>query len=194
MASRSAEADPTQILSQFGFTVKKWACSVSSATMANPKQLPPPTMAAQFGVGKLSRHLFICVGPDCVDQQAGEQVWDYVKKRMKQLNIAGAEGPCYRTKCNCLRICIAGPIAVVYPEGTWYQNVTIENAERIIQEHLIGGKVVDDICFARNALHPSEKTEQPRPVCPFPPLMRWQHNSRCTTFNGRGHDRPAKVL
>jgi (2Fe-2S) ferredoxin len=120
--------------------------------MANPQKLPPPTMAAQFGVGKLSRHLFICVGPDCVDPQAGEQVWEYVKKRMKQLNIAGPDGPCYRTKCQCLRICIAGPIAVVYPEGAWYQNVTVENAERIIQEHLIGGKIVEELCFARNAL------------------------------------------
>jgi len=127
--------------------------------MANPQRLPPPTMAAQFGVGKLRRHLFICVGPDCIDPQTGEQVWEYVKKRMKQLNIAGPDGPCYRTKCQCLRICISGPIAVVYPEGTWYQNVTIENAERIIQEHLIGGKVVQELCFARNPLPDSEKTQ-----------------------------------
>jgi (2Fe-2S) ferredoxin len=120
--------------------------------MPNPDHLPPETMAASFGIGKLRRHLFVCLGPDCCDPAAGEQTWEHVKRRMKQLNLAGKDGPCFRTKAGCLRICTAGPIAVVYPEGTWYKNVTPENAERIIHEHLIEGRVVEDLCFAKNPL------------------------------------------
>jgi len=112
----------------------------------------PEAAATAFGIGRIQRHMFVCGGPDCTTPEEGERTWQYVKDRMKALQISGANGPAYRTKVKCLRICTQGPIALVYPEGAWYRHVTPENAERIIQEHVLGGRVVEDLCFARNPL------------------------------------------
>jgi (2Fe-2S) ferredoxin len=120
--------------------------------VAKKDRTTPEAAAAMFGVGRLVRHLFVCGGPDCATPEQGDATWDYVKRRTKELGITGPEGPIYRTKVKCLRICTGGPIAVVYPEGTWYRNVTPDNAERIIQEHLVGGRPVEEICFARGPL------------------------------------------
>lgn len=141
-------------------------------------------IASALSIEGLQRHIFLCAqqsNPRCSTYEESKQAWRQLKRTAKALDIASAppvwrgnpsrpatpveqgNGTILRSKVDCLRICEQGPIAVVYPDGVWYHSVAGEVLDRIVREHLVGGRTVDEYVFAVDNLHPGMATDHRAP-------------------------------
>lgn len=111
-------------------------------------------VAAKLRIGGYHRHILLCVGEECCSASVGVAAWDALKKELKDRGLSpGTDvAACYRTKVGCLRVCRDGPVAVVYPEGTWYCGLTADRIPALVEQHLVAGHPVEEWVFARNPL------------------------------------------
>lgn len=125
----------------------------------SPEKGPQSQTIEALALDRIERHLFLCADqtkPKCCDKAASLESWNYLKRRLKELSLDKPNGDrptcVFRTKANCLRVCEAGPILLVYPDGVWYHSATPDVIERILQEHVLGNRIVTEYAFVQQPL------------------------------------------
>ena len=98
-------------------------------------------------IGDYRRHLLLCTGTRCTQDGAAQALFDSLGEKFKAAGLDKGQLRVKRSRVNCLAACKGGPVMCVQPDGTWYYNVTPGHMDRIVTEHLVGGRVVQELVF-----------------------------------------------
>jgi (2Fe-2S) ferredoxin len=105
----------------------------------------------------VQHHLLLCATPAkplcCQDPAVGIASWETLKRLVREFGLEDPgrpEGVVLRTKADCLRVCERGPVLLIWPEGVIYGAITPERIERIVHEHLLEGRPIEDWILGRS--------------------------------------------
>jgi (2Fe-2S) ferredoxin len=122
----------------------------------------------------IAHHLLLCATPAkalcCPDPTVGPASWDTLKRLIREWGLEDPgrpEGIVLRTKADCLRICAQGPVLLIWPEGIVYGGVTPERIERILRDHVIGGRPIEPWIVKRMPFREALANAQPAEVRSF---------------------------
>ena len=110
----------------------------------------------------IQHHLLLCATPakaKCCDPRQGAQTWETLKRLTRELDLENPkrpEGIVLRSKVDCLRVCAQGPVLLIWPDGCWYGGVTPDRIDRILTEHVIGGRPIEDWLIQRSVMDVSQ--------------------------------------
>ena len=108
----------------------------------------PDRKAKELHLGSLRAHVLVCTAGDCATKPEQNNAVKGFRKQLKARGLTKREGGVMCTAVGCLQVCGGGPIAVVWPDGIWYRDATPENLNRILEQHIVGGEVVEELCIA----------------------------------------------
>lgn len=109
-------------------------------------------------IGAYRRHLLVCTGPRCTQDNASQDLFDSLGDKFKAAGVNDGELRVKRSRVNCFAACKGGPVMCVQPDGVWYYGVTPANMDRIIEQHFVGGRVVEELVFHRG---PGMEADEP---------------------------------
>lgn len=100
-------------------------------------------------MGEYKRHMLVCTGPRCTTEGESETLFQSLAEKFKAAGIDKGALRVKRTRTSCFATCKSGPVMSIQPDGVWYYNVTEENLDRIISQHLVGGEPVEELIYHR---------------------------------------------